>query len=262
MKGFRTLFIVLLIVISAVLSFKLYETEMRKEMLGRKIGEMEELVEVSVSRREAVINRSVELEEIINELEEEKELLEKENKELKELLTLRYNTYVSAVNYNGDSLKILTRSGFNAALFERAWENMGAKGMSGTGESFVKAEKETGVNALVLAAIAAHESGFGTSKIARDKNNLYGYRAFNISPYESAKTFSSRDEGTMHVAGHLSRNYLSRDGMYFKGENLSAVNIYYAKSKDWSEKVARMMENIARNGVREGEVELWLQIIN
>ncbi len=181
------------------------------------------------------------LKRIINELESE-------NLDLKETLMIRDDTYDQAVSMQGADIPVLSPSGFTPGMFERAWKNMNTPHMKGTGDALVRAEEETGVNALVLAAIAAHESGFGSSKIARDKNNLFGFGAYDGSAYESAIAYASVDEGILDVANFLDRNYLSRSGRHYNGDNLQAINIRYAPyTPAWSRKVANIMRSIVQS---------------
>ncbi len=47
-------------------------------------------------------------------------------------------------------------------------------------------KKKYNINGIFLASIAIHESGWGTSQIANDKNNLFGYGSYDATPYESS----------------------------------------------------------------------------
>ncbi|MDO4753662.1 MAG: glucosaminidase domain-containing protein [Bacillota bacterium] len=117
--------------------------------------------------------------------------------------------------------------------------------MQGLGEAFVKAEKKSGVNAWFLAAVATLESGYGTSEIAKDKNNLFGFCAYDDSPYSSAKKFATKEKGIEYVADFLSREYLSDDGAYFKGRSVDAVGQTYATDKGWADKVYALMVELS-----------------
>lgn len=55
--------------------------------------------------------------------------------------------------------------------------------MAGTGQCIKDAEKNTGVPAVVILAVAGHESGFGSSSMANDLNNLFGITCQN-NPYD------------------------------------------------------------------------------
>ena len=180
------------------------------------------------------------------------DLIEKRNTELELILFNQQQTYRNAVALKGSSMPILTPSGFTAKQYERAWSRLGAHGLKGTGEALAKAEERYGVNSLAMAAIAYLESAGGMSKIARNKNNLFGLGAGDVSPYASAYFFAAKDDSIFYVANLLSTSYLSRGGRYYRGDNLQAVGIKYAADPLWAEKVGRTMSLIARAAIPEG----------
>lgn len=116
--------------------------------------------------------------------------------------------------------------------------------MSGLGAAFVNAELQTGVNAIFLTSLAIHESGWGSSKIAKDKNNLFGYGAYDSSPYRSAVSFGTKQEGVIHVANKLKTNYLLEDGKYYAGPTLAGINKRYSSDSEWGKKIASTMNQI------------------
>lgn len=77
---------------------------------------------------------------------------------------------------------------------------------------FYYAEQEYGINGVFLASLAIHESGWGTSSIALNKNNLFGYQAYDGSAYYSAKQFNSYAEGIDLLARVLIKYYLNSNG--------------------------------------------------
>ncbi len=101
------------------------------------------------------------------------------------------------------------------------------------GEGFIKAEEEYKVNAIFLAALAMHESNNAKSRIAVDKLNLFGYKAYDADPYNSAQRFDSLEEGIFTVAKMLSQSYLTPGGKYFNGYSIDHINIKYATDKNW-----------------------------
>lgn len=120
---------------------------------------------------------------------------------------------------------------------------------------FYYAEQEYGINGIFLAAIAIHESGWGTSKIALEKNNLFGYMAYDNSPYLSSKEFGTYSEGIDLLARVLVKYYLNpsgtevyggniAEGKYYNGKTLSGVNKRYASDSTWSNKVYKIMQNL------------------
>ena len=81
-----------------------------------------------------------------------------------------------------------------------------------------------------------------TSKIARDKNNIYGYKAYDSDPYGFAGTFRSIPECIIYVSAYIRSAYLSEDGRYFYGPNLNGMNTKYASDPMWKVKIANIME--------------------
>lgn len=138
-------------------------------------------------------------------------------------------------------------SGATASDLDRAFEGTS---MHGLGAAFERAEKSSGVNAWFLAAIATLESGYGTSEIARDKNNLFGFCAYDDSPYSSAKKFSTKEKGIEYVSGFLSREYLRDGGAYFKGCSVDAVGESYATDKSWANKVYSLMNELSAHSLK------------
>lgn len=116
--------------------------------------------------------------------------------------------------------------------------------LAGLGDAYVKAEQQYGVNAFVLMALSANESAWGKSKIAQDKNNLFGYMAYDRDPYNSAKHFATKEEGILTVANHLATNYLVEGAKYFNGYTLAGMNVRYASDKEWHSKITSIMNRL------------------
>ena len=70
---------------------------------------------------------------------------------------------------------------------------------------FLQAEEDYGINACFLASIAALESGWGQSDLAKNKNNLFGWKGRN-----GYKEFESPERGIDFVAWKLSKKYISK----------------------------------------------------
>lgn len=134
------------------------------------------------------------------------------------------------------TMPLTTPSGYTAERLDRA---LASTGLAGLGQAFYGAEKDNGINALVLAAICAHESGWGTSRLARDKNNLAGLGAYDCSPGK-AMCFDSREECVFYLARLL------RDK---PGDSLAEIGIWYASDPYWAAKVAGCMKLIVGAGV-------------
>ena len=115
-------------------------------------------------------------------------------------------------------------------------------------EYFYYIEKQYNINGVFVAAVAIHESNWGTSNISKQKNNLFGYGAYDNSPYKSAYNFSNVSEGIDLIARVFVKYYLNPKGTniysnekaigtYYNGPTLSGVNKRYATDKNWANKV-------------------------
>ncbi len=144
---------------------------------------------------------------------------------------------------NAKKSKVLSNSGNSAEVIDR---KLNGTPMAGLGKVFKDAENRTGVNAYVLAAIAMHESAYGTSEIAQGKNNLFGFQAYDDSPYESAKSYANFSAGIYDVADYLRREYLDQNGAHFKGYDLASIGKSYASDAGWARKVESHLNNLLK----------------
>lgn len=121
--------------------------------------------------------------------------------------------------------------------------------LAGWGQRFVEAEAKWRVSAAFLFAVACHESDFGRSRLAQEKFNLFGWRAYDRSPRESAARFRSWAESIDFVAGRLAVLYLTPGGLYYSEPTLRGVARRYATDPQWADKVLRHWRGIVREGV-------------
>lgn len=100
---------------------------------------------------------------------------------------------------------------------------------------FVEAEYEYGINAIFLSAIAAHESGWGTSSLAVNKNNLFGVKG-GSSSYQS---YESKRDSIFYTAKLLRDNYLIKKDGRFYGVSVDTINYRYCPNDGgyWSNAV-------------------------
>lgn len=115
--------------------------------------------------------------------------------------------------------------------------------MTGIGSCMESNQNTYGVNALLMAGIAANESGWGSSQICRDKNNLFGLNAVDSSPYTSAGTFLSAEACVSDFAQiWMSKGYLNPDDWRyfggFLGNKASGLNVKFGSDPYWGEKAA------------------------
>ncbi len=116
--------------------------------------------------------------------------------------------------------------------------------MEGLGEVFDKVGAENGINPIFLSSLAIHESNYGKSRIAQDKNNLFGFKAYDKSPYASAQGYGSFEESIKGVAQYLKSSYLAPEGKYYSGTSISAIGKRYATDPNWSKAIERIASEI------------------
>ncbi len=150
----------------------------------------------------------------------------------------------SVTSYTGDELSAMIRASSSA---------YGETLMTNLGGTFVQEQNRYGVNALLMAGVSANESGWGTSWIAKNKNNLFGLNAVDTSPGESADTFESVEACVKEYADiWMSKGYLNpSDWRYyggFFGNKASGMNVKYASDPYWGEKAAGVVWGLDRKG--------------
>ena len=109
------------------------------------------------------------------------------------------------------------------------------------GQDFIDAQNNYGVNALLLFAMAIHESNYGTSNYAKYRNNLFGWNAVDNNP-SSASSFESvyaciNQQASINLRGFLDIN----DSRFFSsslGNKGSGLNVQYASDPYWGMKIA------------------------
>lgn len=123
--------------------------------------------------------------------------------------------------------------------------------LNGLGKAFKQAEETYKVNAAYLLAHAIIESGWGKSKIAQDKKNLFGLKAADSNPYDSALSFATFEECIMYFAKYASDKYLTPGdqsrGFYhgaYLGNKGHGMNVMYASDPYWAPKIAGHMYQI------------------
>lgn len=118
---------------------------------------------------------------------------------------------------------------------------------------FYYVEDEYNINGIFVAAVGIHESAWGTSKIALNKNNLFGYGAYDSNPYNGAYDFEDYAESIDLVSRVFVKYYINpsgtniydrqkANGKYYSGNTLYAVNKRYATDKNWANGVYKHMK--------------------
>ncbi|CAM3885188.1 S-layer homology domain-containing protein [Alkalicoccus chagannorensis] len=147
-----------------------------------------------------------------------------------------------------NKLSVHSSTNYSAEDLDRFLEEAapsGASPLAGEGDSFKEAEEEYGINALYLMAKAIHESSWGRSEIAQDKNNLFGLNATDEDPYGNADEFHSFEDSILFAGMHMKETYGNVENWRFsgsvKGHKALGFNIRYASDMFWGQKIAGHM---------------------
>ncbi|GAB6419809.1 S-layer homology domain-containing protein [Bacillus luti] len=116
----------------------------------------------------------------------------------------------------------------------------------GLGKKFKEVESKYNVNALFLYSLAVHESLYGTSDLARDKNNLFGLNATDNNPFGNGKTFNSKEDCIEDAAKVYMNEWYLNPGHWrytaaYTGDKSGGINMNYASDANWGKKVAGHM---------------------
>ena len=161
-------------------------------------------------------------------------------------------TYANGLRFD---IALNRPSGFTLEQFKKALTDSKDKNkiFEKNAEYFYYIEKQYNINGMFVAAIGVHESAWGTSRIALNKHNLFGYGAYDSNPYNGAYQFDDYSEAIDLIARVLTKYYLNpkgtkiydnivANGKYYNGNTLSAVNKKYATDKGWASKVYSHMQ--------------------
>ena len=144
----------------------------------------------------------------------------------------------SKTNYTGDQLNNYLKN-----------KDASSK-LCNTGNIFIKYQNKYGVNALMSIAFAIHESGWGKSSIAMNKNNLFGLNAIDSNPGGNADSFSSVENCIMNFASswmskrYLNATYTSLFNGGYLGDLGSGIFVEYSSDPYEGEKIAAIATNM------------------
>lgn len=121
------------------------------------------------------------------------------------------------------------------------------------------AQDASGISALALLGIATQESGLGTSRIAKDKNNFWGWGAANKNPHGLAKGYDSPGAAFKTYASDVDRVFwnkrnqksiLDMSGLG-GGQKMAYCTLDDGKtpSTTWGPSIGRIMEKFLGYGL-------------
>ena len=159
------------------------------------------------------------------------------------------NTYANSVNPNNpyynfyQYMPFRTKTVYSADNINAYFDTLGigeSSKMYNTGEAFINAQNDYGINAVLMLAIGLNESDKGNSNIAQTKNNLFGLNAVDATPGQSSDYFTNVSECIKTYAYKwLSFGYSQPGDWRYRGSNLGnkieGANLKYASDPFWGE---------------------------
>lgn len=135
----------------------------------------------------------------------------------------------------------LTASNLDAITNDKAGSS--SSKMKNMGQYYIENQNTYGTNALLMFGVSGNESAWGTSAIARDKNNLFGHGAVDSNPYYGANGYANPQTSIKyHAEKFISNGYLDNEDWRYNGghlgDKLSGINVRYASDPYWGEKAA------------------------
>jgi hypothetical protein len=125
-----------------------------------------------------------------------------------------------------------------------------------SGVDFIYCERQTGIDALTLMAIAAHESAWGSNSWSKRYNNVMSWGISDSDPDRAY--YESKTLNVLAAAKGLKRLYLSETATYYGGDlTLYGVNKYYASDKGWAAGVLSIVKQLEATLSREQQMKRW-----
>lgn len=169
---------------------------------------------------------------------------------------LRNNTKKNSINFENpfynyyNYLPYRSKSGYTAdELNKYINENtIETSKLRGLGDTIIECQNKYGVNALLILATAIHESNFGKSKMAQNKNNIFGIGAEDYDT-DAADIFATPRDSVIEFSNNfISKGYLDPLDWRYNGSSPGnkgiGANVRYASDPNWGEKVAKHAFNI------------------
>lgn len=119
-------------------------------------------------------------------------------------------------------------------------------------EDFYKIATSYNLNPEFIFSFGINESGYGTSRIVKDKNNAFGYGAVDGDAYNSAYTFPSMKEGIEAVCNDIATRFLNPSHWKYQRivsngydpETIEGIGSLYASDGSWANKAKSIMVQI------------------
>lgn len=154
-----------------------------------------------------------------------------------------YSSVKQIINQDIGVWKMPTEKELNDWIKEKAKNHKPPSPFIGHADIFIKAAKESGLDPRYIVAHAALESNWGTSHIARTKNNYFGIGAVDWNPMGGAYSFGSGLEaGIVEGAKWIAKWYYNKhDQKTLYEMRWKTKDHQYASDPKWDTKIATIM---------------------
>lgn len=109
----------------------------------------------------------------------------------------------------------------------------------GLEQTILETEEEYGINAYFTIAVMKLESGHGKSKLAKEKNNLFGLNAIDGDAFNKAFSFKTKGESVEKFGQLISENYVDKG--YTSIEKVASK--YCQANPKWSALIMKIMKS-------------------
>jgi beta-N-acetylglucosaminidase len=111
-------------------------------------------------------------------------------------------------------------------------------GLEGCEDAIIEIEEEHSINSLFTIALAGVESGYGSSWLADERNNLFGICAYD-SNTDAATYFPTKSDCIRYWGRLIAEEYFDEGCL-----TLEAINEYYASNPEWASDVRSLMQSM------------------
>ncbi len=127
-------------------------------------------------------------------------------------------------------------------------------GLMGLGQFFIEAQEKYNINAIMLTSIACLESAYGASKLAIEKNNLFGLKAndeYRDDPSKYGDYFSTKEDSIDYAAHKLRYQYLeldeNADWCYCNGAtDIYSVGYVWCSNPEWGDYIVDLSNRLSK----------------
>lgn len=117
----------------------------------------------------------------------------------------------------------------------------------GKGSTFIKAQEQSGIDALWLYAVSVYESGWGTSDLAINKSNYYGIAAWDTDITKAKVMGDSFDSGIINGAIWIRDHYYSKGMTSMTAMNSTPNHSYAPGNTIWIPTITEFINNFIYN---------------